>query len=401
MNHISPTGSDPERGLGGVIAILAGAAFISGMSMRVADPMLPQLAREFATDLGDAARTVSWYAIAYGLMQLALGALGDRFGRLRVVAVAACVSSVGSVACALTGSLDQLVVARLGTAAAAAGIIPTSLAWLGDQVPYERRQVTLARLAIGTTLGLACGQVLGGVLVDTLGWRWAFALLALGFCSAGALLLYIGRQYPQRPAAASAGFFARIGTVLRMPWARRLYLVSALEAATAFAVMALTPSYLHQELALPLAAAGSAVATIGVGALCYTLAAHRLVPRLGEVRLAAGGGLLFALTLGLLVLSTSGWLVALLCLVMGFGFYMVHNTLQANMTQISVEARGTAVALFATLIFFGQAGGVSLGAWLMGVVGPRPVLLGCALVFGAVGLLLGADLRRRRAASAP
>ena len=56
--------------------------------------------------------------------------------------------------------------------AAGAGIVPLSMAWIGDTVPYERRQATLARFLTGTILGMSAGQLAGGLFADTVGWRW-------------------------------------------------------------------------------------------------------------------------------------------------------------------------------------------------------------------------------------
>jgi predicted MFS family arabinose efflux permease len=58
--------------------------------------------------------------------------------------------------------------------AAAAGIIPLTMAWVGDNVPYEHRQETLARLLGATLSGMIAGQWLGAWITDALGWRYAF-----------------------------------------------------------------------------------------------------------------------------------------------------------------------------------------------------------------------------------
>lgn len=395
MDHGAARDGHAERALNRTIVLLALVAFTSTSTMRVADPMLPELARAYSTSLGEAARVVSWYAVVYGLMQLFMGTVGDRFGKLRVVALSACAASLGSLACALAGSLDQLVLARLFTAAAAAGIIPSGLAWIGDRVPFERRQITLARMATGTTLGLCGGQLLGGILVDTVGWRWAFALLAAGFCGGGLLVLRGALRQPPDTPRHGTGLIAPLRAVFATPWARRVYLLSCIEAAAVFAVLALLPTILYQSLGLSLAAAGSAVAAFGFGALLFTLVARRLIPALGEIGLTYGGAALFVVLLLPQMVLGSGWLVAALCLGAGFGWYMLHSTLQAHVSQVAPAARGTAMSMFAAVVFFGQAVGVALGAWVVGEFGPRVLVPGCALIFGVTGLVLGRDLRRR------
>ena len=155
---------------------------------RICDPMLPELSRVFQAPISEVSQVISFFAIAYGLMQLFYGPVGDRFGKCRVVMLATIGCSVGSLLSALSADLPFLVAVRVGTALAAAAIIPLSLAWVGDVVHYEHRQETLARVGLGTMLGITAGQLFGGLLTDTLGWRWAFALMAAAFATVSFLL---------------------------------------------------------------------------------------------------------------------------------------------------------------------------------------------------------------------
>ena len=77
-----------------------------------------------------------------------------------------------------------------------------------------------------------------------------------------------------------------------------------------------------------------------------------------------------------------GWVV-IGCFVLGLGFYMMHNTLQVNATQMAPDRRGAAVSAFASCFFLGQSAGVSLGGLSVGTLGASRFL-----AFGAVGLLL-------------
>lgn len=133
------------------------AALASIASMRACDPMLLTLAAEFGRGLGEVSRVVSVFAIAYGLMQLFYGPLGDRIGKLRVVAFACIGCVLAALAAAFAQTLKQLVAARVVMGATAAGIVPMTIAWIGDQVPYEQRQETLARLLGATVSGMIAG----------------------------------------------------------------------------------------------------------------------------------------------------------------------------------------------------------------------------------------------------
>jgi YNFM family putative membrane transporter len=126
--------------------------------------------------------------------------------------------------------------------------------------------------------------------------------------------------------------------------------------------LAFIPSYLHARFDVSLTAAGAILAVFGLGGLAYTSFAARLVASIGEQGLALAGGL--GLGLGFLALGLAGgwpWAVPA-CFVIGLGFYMLHNTLQTNATQMAPSARGTAVSFFASAYYMGQALGVAAAA---------------------------------------
>jgi hypothetical protein len=144
--------------------LLSACAFASMASMRICDAMLPLLAAEFSATTGQAARTISGFALAYGVLQLFYGPLGDRYGKVRVIGFATLACTIGSTAAALSPTLDWLVVGRILSGVAAAGIIPLTMAWIGDSVAYEGRQEVLAKLLGATVFGMICGQWLGGLI---------------------------------------------------------------------------------------------------------------------------------------------------------------------------------------------------------------------------------------------
>ena len=366
------------------LTFLCVAAFASMASMRCGDSLLPALALEFSTTPGEAAGVISAFALAYGLLQLFYGPMGDRYGKFRVVSLATLGCTAGALAAAIAPSIDWLRASRLLSGAAAAGIIPLIMAWIGDNVPYQRRQEVLAKLLGATVSGMIAGQWIGGLLADTLGWRAVFVMLALLFAGSGVLLGREQRKKPQIPAhGPGMSPLALTGAVLARPWARKVLGVTFVEGALAFSALAFVPSHLHLRFGLSMTAAGAVLALYGIGGLIYTRLAGRLLRRLGEKRLAGLGGASLAVAFGVLaVLSQWQWALPA-CLLGGLGFYALHNTLQTHATQMAPMARGTAVSLFASSLFFGQALGIAGAAWVVDRFSAVPVFAAAAL-----GLLL-------------
>ena len=382
------------------ITLLALAAFVSSSAIRICDAMLPQLALVFGTTTGGAAYVVTAFAVAYGFVQIVFGPVGDRYGKYRVIAFATLACAIGSSVAALASSLPILIAARAVSGAAGAGIVPLSMAWIGDSVPYERRQETLARFLTGTILGMSTGQVLGGVFADTVGWRWAFALLVVGYLVVGVLLqreLRRQRETHDVPTGGQARprFVAQAAVVWRTPWARVVLATVFVEGLLVFGSLAFAPAYLHTRFGLSLTLAGAVVAVYALGGLAYTVVARRVVARLGESGMVVAGGFVLGLAF-LLYLIGPVWAISLAASVLaGFGYYLLHATLQTTATQMVPEARGTAVAWFASCLFMGQAVGVAIAGMLVDAAGAVWIFGSSALLLPVLGLAFGAALRRK------
>jgi MFS family permease len=189
------------------------------------DPLVPAIAGEYRTTLGAVGLTAAAFTLAHGDCQLFWGPVGDRFGKYRVAALACLLSAVTVGAAAFAGSLAALAGLRLLSGVTAAAVIPWSIAFIGDHVPYERRQATLASFLSGQILGLIGGQVVGGAVGDLFGWRAVFLVLAALFL-VPAFLLWTelrGGNFPPPLLGATARPGQLAIAYLRLPrrrWAR-------------------------------------------------------------------------------------------------------------------------------------------------------------------------------------
>jgi predicted MFS family arabinose efflux permease len=82
--------------------------------------------------------------------------------------------------------------------------------------------------------------------------------------------------------------------------------------------------------------------------------------------------------------------------ILGLGFYMIHNTLQTNATQMSPEARGTAVGLYSAALYLGQTAGVAAAAPIIDRAGAQPAFIITATALPVLGLWLALRLKHRR-----
>ncbi len=371
------------------VPLLSLAGFGSGLALRVTDPMLPLLAHEFGIALGDASLTVTLYAIAYGLAQLFFGPLGDRYGKYFVIACASLACAASSALCGLAPGFESLLIARLLAGATAAAIIPLSMAWIGDVIPYRERHPVLARFLIGQILGLSAGVLVGGLAADARNWRLPFFLLALIFTIVGSALLLLNGRLPQHArsvhraqGAAIPRMIEEFRQVLAHPWARLVLLTAFLEGGLVYGAFAFIASHIHRAHGLSMTSAGSMVMLYGFGGVLFALLSRTLVQRLGETGLPHWGGAVLAASLLAIGLGPTWWWAVGGCFMAGLGFYMLHNTLQINATQMAPERRGAAVSAFASCFFLGQSIGVGIDGMLVERIGTANVM-----VIGGIGVL--------------
>ena len=405
---MTPDTADTPIGIPrGAIFCLSLAAFASGLSMRLNDALLPKLASEFGVSLGTAAQVISLFATAYGLAQLFFGPVGDRYGKYRVIGWATAASAATALCCAFAPGFDALRLARIAAGATAAAVIPLSMAWIGDVVPYDQRQPVLARFLIGQIVGLTTGVWLGGFAADHLSWRAPYALAAALFAVTAAALWTLNRRLPpqarrmQAPNGPALQRVAReFASVLSRPWARVVLTLVFLEGLCLYGPFAFIASHVHLAFGLSLSAAGALVMLFGLGGFVFAVVSGRLVGRLGEGGLARWGGALMALALIAIGFGPAWQWALVACFVLGLGFYMLHNTLQVNATQMAPDRRGAAVSSFAACFFLGQSVGVSLGGLCIDRVGTDGLFaLGAAGVLG-VGWAFAALQSRRPLAPA-
>lgn len=371
------------------VFLLSLAAFASAASLRATDPLLPLIAEEYAVTAGAASAAVTAFALSYGLLQVVCGPLGDRYGRYRTIAAAALVSAFGSAACALAPSLGALVAARFVSGATIGAFIPLALAWIGDTVSYEKRQPLLARFLVGQMAGVAFGTAAAGWLGEHFGWRTIFYAMAALLLVVALLLVAEVKRNPLA-ARSGAGRGAIRESLRRMPrllvHARLRVLIATgyVEGLFIFGALAFVAIYLQRRFLVGPGLAGTLVTAYAAGGVLYAVLARRAVRRLGERGLATlGGAALFIGYLGL-ALSPSLALTTLSIGAVGAGFYMLHTTVQTHVTQVAPEDRGSAVALFATFLFLGQASGVWLASHVVDAAGMAPVFLAAALGLAAL-----------------
>lgn len=363
--------------------LFALAAFVA-LDGRMLAPVLPAIAGSLRASPGAVGLSITAYTAAYGVCQLAYGPLSDRYGRVRVIRLAALLFAAGTAASSLAGSLWGFVGARLVTGMFAAAAIPTTFAYIGDTVRYERRLVVIGRFGAAISGAEALSVALAGFVTHFVSWRVMYAAYAvLTLVPAAALVR--AREEPHAAAVSEPLSYARI---LGLRRARHLYGAIFVEGFLVWGVSTYLGVLASQRFGFNDLQVGLLLACYGTGRISGALWLSRLAPALGERALASIGGWIEGAAFTLLLFDLPWPLFALSLLAFGLGLALLHSTLQTRGTEIAPAARGKAFALFALGYFGGGAVGAAVFGRLVDMGLILVVLACCGVGLTALGQLV-------------
>jgi len=354
--------------------------------MTVSVPLLPVVAEEFKVSVGYAGIIVTAFALPYGAVQIFLGPIGDRMGKIKVISGSLALSTLFVLGSGTANSIEYLATMRFLSGISMAGTIPLAMAYIADEVPYNVRQLVIGRYINGVVLGHIAGGVFGGLAAEYMDWRHIFFLFG-GLCVFLSILLW-SKSPKEAVRAEPIGFKSSLKlyqSVLRDRKSREVIITGTLEGWFIFGIFAYFGAYLREIFELSYGTVGLILGSYGVGGLVYTFVVPYVLKGLGEEKMIGYGSFILGGCFIFLGLLKHWQLIIPLFFLAGFSFYVFHNTMQTHATEISPDARGAGVSFWAFMLFFGQGIGVSLFGFLINWFGYQFSFMVAGLGIAALG----------------
>ena len=391
-----------DQGLPPAINVIALATFTASLSVRALDPLLPHVAQEFGVSIATAAGFASGFAFTFAIVQPAIGAAADLFGKARLMIICLALLCVANVLGAVATSFPLLFTSRVLAGIGSGGVFPVALGLTSDLVGAQQRQVAIGRTLAGSMTGNLLGATASGLSGDVLGWRGVLAVLGALMVMASTAVAggFRGAALTQPPKTSFSSLKAGYHTIFTNPNARVCYAAVFVEGCCVLGLFPFIASFLFDLGQTSPSLAGIVIAGFAIGGLFYTMTVSRMLPWLGMKGMMIAGASLVGLQLAAVALGP-GWKIQfLVMLLMGWGFYTIHGCLQVFASELSVEARATALSLHSFFFFFGQTLGPIGYGFGLHRAGKVPTLLTSAFVMIALGFVCAKLLRPRAPADA-
>ncbi len=344
--------------------------FAVGSEALVISPLLKDIARDFTLTDAQAAWSVAVYGLAIAIAAPIIGTVSDRWPRPRQIGGGMLLFILGTLGCVIADSFWALLAARAVCGIAAGAFLPAAYAYVGDEVPYERRAAVMGRVLAGWAMAVTIGVPLGGLLGEWIGWRGALAAIGVLAVIAAPLAFLLPSSrvsaLPQQRVEAGTGTAAggALLDALRTPGVKPMLLVNLLEMTAFYGGYTFLGSFLRDSLGIGSGAAGAMIVFYGLGVLLATTNA-RLYDRLGKPTSLQAGLIGLALVLAL-VPYLGGAVVAIAGVMVVWGLSQASAMTNINtiISARSERARGAVMALISCTSYLG----VTLAATALGAV---------------------------------
>ncbi len=379
------------------LVALSLCCFAAALIIRMVDPLVPDIARDFGSTPEHMALLASAFAFPYAFGQPILGPLGDAIGKARIIQGCLIILTVALALSALAPTPELLFASRFVAGLAAGGTVPVSLAMVGDRVAMDERQIALSRLLVAMLTGQLVGALGAGLIGSYLGWR-AVSWIGCGLIGGATVLAHL--YLSPRVAVVRRPFSLQTirdgyGLVFQNPRAKICYGAVFVGGVCLFGMLPHVAHLLEARHAGSIREAGYIIAGAAIGGVIFAVSVRGILAAVGgQMNMIRLGGLIAGLGLALIAAAITWPQELAAFVVLGFGFYMIHNSLQTQATELAPTARGAAVSLHAFFFFSGQAAGPPLFAAGFALWGPTLTILLAGAVMATLGFVLAGLLVR-------
>lgn len=376
-----------------ILTVLGLMAFFANGDNYAAAPLLINISKDLHLSIEAVAISVTAYMLAFGAFTLILGPLSDRFGKVKILNIAAMGTAIFSICGGFAFNLPSLVFFRAVNGAFAAGIFPITMALVGQTFDNENRHTALGKVMGLMFLGGATATAIGGAVSYFGSWRLVY--IAYGFSELILALFMLKILERDKPVVNKLNYIDAYKKPLSNFKFMRLVTTIFFVGVSVFGTFTYSGKLLYGITGYTVLAVGLILSFFGIGTVIGGRIAPRIKEKTGFFYFTISGIISF---LALFALSASNNIIILSLGLFFFGlsFIFLQSTLLSTAQEMLPKAKGTVMSLVSFNMFVGGGVGTSVNAKIIGAFGISKIYLIAAFLLLSVGLLASLFFRSMR-----
>ncbi|MDD3171930.1 MAG: MFS transporter [Bacilli bacterium] len=384
-----------------MILVLGLMAFLANGDNYAAAPLIINIAQDLNLTISTAAISVTAYMLAFGAFTLLFGPLSDRFGKVKIINIAALGTAIFSMLGAFAFNLPSLIFFRAMNGAFGAGIFPVTMALVGQSYDDKNRHKALGKVMGLMFLGGATATAIGGALSFYGSWRMVYFIYGLGELILAVIMLKVLER--DKPVVNHLNFVNAYKEPLSNFKFMRIVTTVFLLGFSVFGSFTYSGTLIKEISGYNILMIGLILSLFGVG----TVIGGRIAPKLKMimgVKFLALAGVIGSLSLFALSATENIWLIGIALFGFGAAFISLQSTLISTAQEKLPKMRGTAMSLASFNMFVGGAIGTTLNGTVMKNYGASQIFFNTTFILLAVGILAtlfvsGYEKRKKEALS--
>jgi len=367
-----------------MVFILGFMAFWANGDNYAVAPLLIDIAKDLNIEIGRAALSVMAYMLSFGLFTIMFGPLGDRFGKTKVINIAAFGTAIFSMLGAFATNLPYLIAVRAINGAFGAGIFPVTMALVGESAQASERQNTIGKVMGMMFLGGASATAIGGALAYFGSWRLVYFIYGLAELILALTMLKVLEKSGGK--IDKLNFTKVYKEALSNTELLKIVSIIFLMGFSIFGSFTYSGKFVQSVTGYNILIVGLILSLFGIGTVIGGRKAG-IVRKILSNKFLLSAGILGGISLLLLSYSNVPLLISVALFGFGLSFVFLQSTLVMKAQEVMPKLRGTAMSLASFNMFIGGGVGTFINGKILNNFGINKIYFIAALVLFTVGLI--------------
>ena len=367
-----------------ILLIVGLLSFLVNGDNYAASPLLLNIAEDLNVNIDTAALSVTSYMLLFGLLTIIIGPLGDRFGKTRIIIISALGTSIFSLLCIFSDNIQSLITLRAINGGFASGILPVSVALIGEISPQDEKQNSIAKVMSMMFFGGAIATTIGGGLAFIGSWKLVYGVYGfMELILASLAIVYLGKVKDE---STKVNIISLYKNALSNRSLRKMLLNLFLMGYCIFGTFVYTGKLVENKTGLNVFLIGLILSLFGVGSILAGRKSGSLRFKLGNIYFLVAG-LTGCISVLALVGFSSVWSISFSLLLFGAVFIAFQSSFISTAQAILPNMRGTVMALASFSVVIGGSLGTFFNGEILNSFGLNFVFIITASLLLLIGTL--------------